>query len=872
MSELASPPPTAPAPEVSVPEAPALAVASPLAILQNPLQVPVFAPGPADRMWRWGVIAAVFFLYLLNAGSFGLWDPWETHYGEVTRYMVETWDWVNPWWGYKTKIGSEGIAGEWFYSKPVYIFWAEATFIKLIGLTDWAFRLPQAILGASAAAAVYLGVERIISRPAAVLSTLVVALSPFFYMVARQAQTDMPFVATLTIGLMLLLTAVLGRRQVFSARGFVWATAGFVAFMLGNLLPQFTIISTDLFDANTQGLANTIQQNGIWHVALFYGPVTLVLIASMLVPVLRQRKLDGGLADPAFQDRWWRRYLLMSAYMLFAQSTYAKGLLGFLLPGAILVLYLAVSRQWRLLQAMDLGRGVPLFFITVLPWYVAMFCRHGMPYYQRFFIHDHFNRVGAGVHQIDTGTFEYFVEWLGYGLWPWSAFAPLALIALVAAVRAEKPVPALPSVAVEPAPEAELDPDAVADAGAEPQLPPPAIAPVDEFTWARDTFAQVRVFAFLWFLLSFILFTLSSTRFHHYILPGVPPLAMITGWYLLDLLRDRRPQARAQVVLALALLLVATVGVMSDYQNLRSLFTYKYDRPMPEAMPTDWDTQPVWPSDTAPLQGWADQPFGRMVGPMVAHLLGLSWLRFEMFWKIAGSLAGLSLVLMMGVRLRRWGLGLLTLTAGLAAFWALNYYMPSLAPHWSQKYLFEKYYEDCQIHPNPPAIQEAFTPLLSRAGLGFIPAFFEAQPKRVCKEDIVSWLITWRGETYYSNNEIRPLNKANQLGPYLSEMNRGKTFYVLSERGRIQSFESKLKGESKKLRDEGRSGFSAIRDWNCDNLSNDSAYFVVGKCVPVLDDGSAPAGPGRAPAISRPRPPRPLVPVPEQGSSPNPNF
>jgi hypothetical protein len=142
----------------------------------------------------------------------------------------------------------------------------------------------------------------------------------------------------------------------------------------------------------------------------------------------------------------------------------------------------------------------------------------------------------------------------------------------------------------------------------------------------------------------------------------------------------------------------------------------------------------------------------------------------------------------------------------------------------------------------------------------------------VCKEDIVSWLITWRGETYYSNNEIRPLNKANQLGPYLSEMNRGKTFYVLSERGRIQSFESKLKGESKKLRDEGRGGFSAIRDWNCDNLSNDSAYFVVGKCVPVLDDGSPSAAPGRAPSVSRPRPPRPLVPVPEQGSSPNPNF
>ncbi len=909
MSELASPP---------LPTAPAQA-GSPLAILQDPLAVPLFQPAPGDRLWRWGMIGAVFFLYLLNAGSFGLWDPWETHYGEVTRYMVETWDWVNPWWGYKTKIGTEGIAGEWFYSKPVFIFWAEATFIKLIGLTDWAFRLPQAILGASAATAVYLGVERIVSRPAAVMATLVVALSPFFYMVARQAQTDMPFVATLTIGVLLLLTAVLGRRQAFSARGFAWATAGFVLFMLGNLLPQFSIIATDLYDANTQDLASTLQQNGVWHVALFYGPVTLALLASVLVPVLRQRKLQGGLTDPAFQDRWWRRYLLMSSYMLFAQSTYAKGLLGFLLPGAILVLYLAVSRQWKVFRVLDLGRGVPLFFVTVMPWYVAMFCRHGMPYYQRFFIHDHFNRVGAGVHQIDTGTFEYFVEWLGYGLWPWSAFAPLALVALVAAVRAERqPAQIAAAAADEPstaegetaAPLADaaghddadladtadstetadstktadladtaadraesLAGDAAAGATvAQPVAAAPLLPVVDAAAWDRDTFAQVRVFAFLWFLIAFILFTLSSTRFHHYILPGVPPLAMIVGWYLLELLRDRRPQARAQVVLALALLLVATLGVISDYQNLRSLFTYKYDRPMPEAMPTDWDTQPVWPSDTAPLLGWAEQPFGRMVGPMVANLLGISWFRFELFWKIVGGMAGLSLLLMIAGRLRRWGLGLLAVTAALTAFWTLNYYMPSLAPHWSQKYLFEKYYEDCHIHPNPPAIQEAFTPLLSRAGLSFIPEFLDAKPKRVCKEDIISWLITWRGETYYSNNEIRPLNKANQLGPYLKDMNRGKTFYVLSERGRIQSFESKLKGESKKLRDEGASGFSAIKDWNCDNLSNDSAYFVVGKCVPVLDDGTgAPAAERPAPP-QRPRSPRAMLPVPERGSSPNPSF
>lgn len=792
----------------------------------------VFAKG--DRWWRWGTILAVYSLYVLNAGSFGLWDPWETHYGEVTRNMIETFDWVNPWWGYARKIGTEPIAGEWFYSKPIYIFWAECSFIKLIGYTEWAFRLPQALLGASMAASVYLGVERIATRRHAFWATVVVALSPFVYMVARQAQTDNPFVATMTIGLMFLLAAVLGRRQVLSARGFGWATALFLAFALLNLIPQFIIISTDLLDPNAAGFANVIQQNGVWHVALFYAPVSLAILLSIALPVWRQRQA-GGWQDEAFQDLWLRRYLLYSSYMMLAQATYAKGLLGFLLPGAILVLYLAVSKQWRVLAKLDLLRGIPLFFVTVLPWYVAMFCRHGMPYYQRFFIHDHFNRVGAGVHQIDTGTFEYFVEWLGYGLWPWSAFAPLALLAAVVRLRPDDDAVAVP-------------------AGPSEQRP----------------FVQLRSFALLWFLLAFILFTLSSTRFHHYILPGVPALGMLTGWYLLDLLDDRRPQARAAMVLALALLLVVTVGVMGDFQNLRSLFTYKYDRPMPENMPFDWGAKVVWNADAAPVQTWAETPFGRMVGPMVANVLNIGWFQFETFWKVAGSVAGLGVLLMAFARARRAGLVVVSSAAALAAFWALNYYMPSLSPHWSQKYLFEKYYEDCHMHKNPPLVEEAYNmPLLRRAGLGFVSDFLDAKPKRVCDEDIVSWLITWRGETFYSNNEIRPLNKATQLGPYLQEINHGKTFYVVAERGRIQGLDSKLDGESKKLKDDKVDGFGAIKEWHCENLSNDSAYFVVGKCVPVPDDGK----PSSKADKPDPRAPRSVPAAPsERSSSPNPSF
>ncbi len=807
--------------------------------------VPLFEPGRHDRLVRWLVFAAIFTLYLMNAGSFGLWDPWETHYGEVARNMLETYDWVNPWWGYARKIGSEPIGGEWFYSKPIYIFWAELTFLKLIGLTDWAFRLPQALLGASMASMVYFTVERIGGRTYALMAAAVVALSPFVYMVSRQAQTDMPFVATMTIGLLFFALAFFSRRERFGARGFAWATVAFVAFMLLNLVPQLIIISTDLYDPNAgagqtglPALLDVIQQNGVYHL-LVYAPVTLAILTSVLLPILRQRHTPEGWT-PTFRDRWIRRFYMLAGYMMLAQATYAKGLLGFMLPGAILLFYLIATRTWGLLGRLELLRGVPLFFLTVSPWYVAMFCRHGMPYYQRFFIHDHFNRVGAGVHEIDTGTFEYFVKWLGFGMFPWAAFVPFALITAIGYLRGERPA-------------ARLDEEQ---------------KPLDSETFGAAILGQFKVMALLWFIVSFFVFTLSATRFHHYILPGVPALGMLVGFYLVDLRKDRSPQARLHIILALVIFVALAVNLASDYQNLRDMFTYKYDRPLAENLPTDWNAPVVWASDQNPIVTWAQSPFGKHVGPMVANILTISWFRFEVFIKIAAVLGALGVSFMLAARLRTIGLWIVGGTAALTAFWALDYYMPTLAPHWSQKYLFEAYYGDCHMHKNPPAITEAYTPLTQRVGLGFISEFLDARPKRVCEEDIVSWLITWRGETFYSSNEIRPLNKATQLEPYLREMNRGKTFYSLLERGRTSGFESKLKAESKKLRDEKLTGFERIKDWDCELVSNDSAYFVLARCTPTQDDGTAPVK--RTPKVAKP--PRGPNEAPDRGSSPNPSF
>ncbi len=780
----------------------------PIALLADPATLPVFTPKRGDGWIRWAVIGSVFFLYLLNCGSFGLWDPWETHYGEVARNMLESYDWLNPWWGYKTKIGSEAVAGKWFYSKPIYIFWATVSFMKVIGLSDWAFRLPMAILGAGMVSTIYLVVERIASRNHAVLAAMVTGLSPFIYMVSRQAQTDMPFLATMSIGMCLLAMALFGKRQALSDKGFLLFTIGFLLFMAANLLPQWAIVATDLSNPGAgipfkglQAIGATIQHNGIWHVVI-YATVGTALLSSLIWPIWRQRRRPEGWHD-GFKDRQLRRMYLLSFYMMLAQATYAKGLLGFMLPGAVLCAWLTVSGYWRVLGRVELLRGVPLFLLTVLPWYVAMFCRHGRAYYNRFFVHDHFNRVGSGVHQIDSGTFEHFIKWLGFGLFPWTAFVPVAVLALVRQRR-----------------------------GAEGE--------------GAGGLRPVEVLLACWFVVSFALFTASSTKFHHYIMPAVPALTMLVAFYLADLPRLGAARARMHMLLAVGFFGVLVVNLLGDVQNLRNLFTYKYDRPLPINLPVDWSASVRWASDVHPIVTWADTRFAAHVGPMVANLLEVRWFRYETFIRVVGVIGGIGLITMLFRRARVVGLTTVAASAVLLAFWALNYYMPMLSPHWSQRYIFDAYYEDCTPHPNPEAVEEAYTPLLRQAGLDGVVDFFDSKSKRVCKEDIISWLITWRGETFYSNNEIRPINKeAKQFLPYLRDFNNGRRFYVLMERGRTGGFASKLRQQSRTLRGQKASGWLDIEDWRVEVIANDSAYFVLARCEPKLKGEAAKVKPAK---------------------------
>ncbi|HVN67592.1 MAG TPA: glycosyltransferase family 39 protein, partial [Candidatus Sulfotelmatobacter sp.] len=109
-------------------------------------------------------------------------------------------------------------------------------------------------------------------------------------------------------------------------------------------------------------------------------------------------------------------------YLSAALTVLAKGLIGIVLPGAIVFLYLVVTRRWRILREMKPVAGGILFLVVAAPWFVLVSVRN--PEFARFFfIHEHFERYLTKVHGHYQPTWYYIPVLLGC-MFPWSLYLP----------------------------------------------------------------------------------------------------------------------------------------------------------------------------------------------------------------------------------------------------------------------------------------------------------------------------------------------------------------------------------------------------------------------------------------------------------------
>lgn len=99
------------------------------------------------------------------------------------------------------------------------------------------------------------------------------------------------------------------------------------------------------------------------------------------------------------------RAALAGAYSMAAAGVLAKGLIGFVIPALVVVMWLLMLRRWRVLMALVWVPGALLFLLLAAPWFVAMQARFPA-FLDYFFVVQHFRRFAqAGFNNVQPFWF-----------------------------------------------------------------------------------------------------------------------------------------------------------------------------------------------------------------------------------------------------------------------------------------------------------------------------------------------------------------------------------------------------------------------------------------------------------------------------------
>jgi 4-amino-4-deoxy-L-arabinose transferase-like glycosyltransferase len=205
-----------------------------------------------------------------------------------------------------------------------------------------------------------------------------------------------------------------------------------------------------------------------------------------------------------------RRAWMLAAWAGMALAVLSKGLIGVVLPGGALALYVAWQRDFALLRRLHPLPGLALLIAIAAPWFVAV--SQANPEFARFFfVHEHLERFLTTQHD-HRGPLWYFVPILIIGMLPWVL----------------SPAPALWQAA-------------------------PRAAGGAHFQPAR--------FLLAWCITVFVFFSISGSKLPNYILPLFPALALLVG---AQLARAARGFLVAQAGLAALVGLAAAVGLQTS--------------------------------------------------------------------------------------------------------------------------------------------------------------------------------------------------------------------------------------------------------------------------------------------------------------------
>jgi 4-amino-4-deoxy-L-arabinose transferase-like glycosyltransferase len=121
----------------------------------------------------------------------------------------------------------------------------------------------------------------------------------------------------------------------------------------------------------------------------------------------------------------WQWY---GGYACLALAVLTKGLLALVVVGFAMLLFLAVSGEWRRWREFHIATGLLLFFAIATPWHVLAGIRNPH-FFWFYFVNEHFMRFLGKRIPKDYNKQENSLYWTLHMVWlfPWSLYLPIAL-------------------------------------------------------------------------------------------------------------------------------------------------------------------------------------------------------------------------------------------------------------------------------------------------------------------------------------------------------------------------------------------------------------------------------------------------------------
>ena len=198
----------------------------------------------------------------------------------------------------------------------------------------------------------------------------------------------------------------------------------------------------------------------------------------------------AALVSTLEQERSPRKFVILAALGL-GLGFLMKGPVGLIIPLLVIVPVLAIERRSIALTPSDIVLGFVVMVGIAVPWYLLMWFTHGNGYLQSFFVGDNFERFATDRFN-DPRPWWFYLPVVAGGLLPW---APLLLVWL---------------------------------------------GPITQFLRRKRDIGTIDLRLLLWALLPLAFYSISVGKQPRYILPVLPPLAILLASSIVERTQEWR--------------------------------------------------------------------------------------------------------------------------------------------------------------------------------------------------------------------------------------------------------------------------------------------------------------------------------------------